>query len=282
MASPDQDSREGSTVSGTIRSLVCLGDSFTEGMCDQERTDGRYLGWADRVARALAVRAAEGGGSLSYANLAIRGKLLDQVVAEQLDLGISFAPDLVSFHAGPNDVLRPGVDQADLRRRYEAAVARLAGDRSVLVFTSIERAGGSGRFADYLSAKFARFNAGVREVAARHGLILVDLERERALTDRRLWAADRLHLNELGHSRVAAAVLERLGETDPELLGGAPGWWREPLPPKPPTRRRDDLAADVQWLGTHMLPWIGRRIRRVSSGDGLAPKDPRPRAVAAR
>jgi hypothetical protein len=29
----------------------------------------------------------------------------------------------------------------------------------------------------------------------------------------------------------------------------------------------------------HFVPWIGRRIRRVSSGDGLAPKERHPREI---
>jgi hypothetical protein len=42
----------------------------------------------------------------------------------------------------------------------------------------------------------------------------------------------------------------------------------------------DDLAADLQWVREHLLPWVGRRLRGVSSGDGRDPKDDRPRAVA--
>ena len=55
--------------------LVCVGDSFTEGVADDVRPDGEHLGWSDRVATALARTQA-----VEYANLAVRGKLLDQVV----------------------------------------------------------------------------------------------------------------------------------------------------------------------------------------------------------
>ena len=58
------------------RTFVALGDSFTEGLEDDLGPDGRHLGWADRVAAALATH--EGG--LRYANLAVRGKVLDEVV----------------------------------------------------------------------------------------------------------------------------------------------------------------------------------------------------------
>ena len=291
------------------RSFVALGDSFTEGMQDELGPDGRHLGWADRVAAALAVAT----GGVRYANLAVRGRLLDQVVDEQLPVALALTPDLVSFHAGPNDALRPRTDIAGVLRRYDTAVAQLRASSStgsastgsastgsastgsggtgsgstgsgstgsgstgsgsrVLLFTVLERAGGTGRTADRLAARFARFNDGVRATARRHSALLVDVGPVAALHDRRLWHEDRLHLSPEGHARVAAAVLETLGVADPALLGGAPGWWREPLPPGPLPRRRADLAADVRWVRRHFLPWVGRRVRGVSSGDGITPK----------
>jgi lysophospholipase L1-like esterase len=264
----------------TTTTLVCVGDSFTEGMSDELRPDGHHVGWADRAALGLAMLAARTGDDVAYANLAVRGKLLDQVVADQLPLVEQFGPTVTTFHAGPNDVLRRGTDLDDLYRRYDAAVARTAAASGrVLLFTSIGRAGGTGRVAQALADRFGAFNRNVREVAARHGADVVDLERVDVLTDRRLWHTDRLHLNVDGHERVAAAVLEALGVDDVDVLGGAPGWWRTPLPPAAPSRRRDDLAADAAWVREHLLPWVGRRLRGTSSGDGREPKDTEPRPV---
>ena len=272
MCSGTESEGEGGTV--VTARLVCVGDSFTEGMCDELRADGHYLGWADRVARSLAQVSASSGGQVEYANLAVRGKLLDQVVDEQVPVAVALAPSILTFHAGPNDVLRRGTDLADLFNRYDEAVrqAAVAGEQ-VVVFTSIGRAGGTGRLAQFLADRFARFNGNVRSVAERHGAWVVDLEAVDALTDRRLWHTDRLHLNAAGHTRVAAAVLERLGVEDSDILGGDAGWWREPLPPRPPARRRDDLARDVQWAREHLAPWVLRRIKGTSSGDGREPKD---------
>ncbi|HYN74845.1 MAG TPA: SGNH/GDSL hydrolase family protein [Candidatus Limnocylindria bacterium] len=255
--------------------FVATGDSFTEGLEDETGPSGRHLGWADRVADALAVK----HPGLRYANLAIRGRVLDQVVDEQLPVALAAASAddvlLVSFHAGPNDALRPRADLPDLLRRYDAAVAGLGAEgANVLLFTVIPRAGGSGRTAARLAARFETFNAAVRETASRHGCLLVDAGSVPALQDRRLWHEDRLHLVREGHRRVAAAVLEALGEQDPALLGGPVGWWRVPLPSRTPHRRTAALAADLRWAGVHLAPWVGRRLRGVSSGDGVPAKRP--------
>lgn len=256
--------------------LVCVGDSFTEGMCDEERVDGHHRGWSDRAAQALARQARAGGREgVAYANLAVRGKLLDQVVAEQLPVALGFGPDVLTFHAGPNDVLRRGTDLPDLFRRYDDALGLAASAAgTVVVFTAIPRAGGSGRLAALLAERIGGFNEAVRDAASRHGAVLVDMGAVDVLTDRRLWADDRLHLNPGGHRRVAAAVLEAMGVESPALLGGPPGWWRAPLPPPAPRRRAADLQEDVRWVRSHLVPWIGRRLRGVSSGDGMEPKEP--------
>lgn len=237
--------------------LVCVGDSFTEGLCDDLRPDGQYVGWADRVATSLA--------PVKYANLAVRGKLFDQILTDQVPAAKSLGFDVVTFHAGGNDVLRRGTDLDDLFARYNAAVADLSGHGQVLAFTCLTRAGGSGRLADLLAERFGLFNANVREVAARHGALLVDLEEIEALSDRRFWHGDRLHLNSEGHKRVAAAALDALGHDTGD-------WWRQPLPDRSRSRVAD-MRSDLGWVSGHFLPWLWRRARGVSSGDGRVAKD---------
>ncbi|MER2137399.1 MAG: SGNH/GDSL hydrolase family protein, partial [Arthrobacter sp.] len=54
---------------------VALGDSFTEGIGDPSpESPGGHRGWADRLAEELAA----GHDDFAYANLAIRGRLLNQ------------------------------------------------------------------------------------------------------------------------------------------------------------------------------------------------------------
>lgn len=257
---------------GPFGRFVALGDSFTEGMQDELGPDGRHLGWADRVAETLALAS----GGLAYANLAVRGRLLDEVVDEQLPSAIELGADLVSFHGGGNDVLRPNVDLDELGGRYDAAVARLrASGAQVVLFTVLERTGGTGRLSAHLAERIGRFNGRVvRPTAQRHGALLVDVGAVRALHDRRMWHEDRLHLVAEGHRRVAAAVLERLGIDDERALGGPAGWWRVPLERATPPGVPGAVAAEVRWVRRHLLPWVSRRIRGVSSGDGVTSKRP--------
>ncbi len=250
--------------------FIVLGDSFSEGLCDEFYPGThRYRGWADRLANSLA----EQNQDFTYANLAIRGKLLNQVLELQVvDALTQIIPGktLVSFHAGANDLLRPKYDGAFIAERYKSAVAQLTGaGAQVMLFTVIERAGGSGRTADRLAARFASFNVHVREAARLNGAIVIDAAEAHVLQDRRFWDADRLHLNSEGHRRVAEAIKVKLGlSTDLS--------WREPLPVNEPRKKVSekvsDLWEDLRWIQAFLLPWLWRRIRGRSSGDGRSPK----------
>src|SRR5579875_2532740 len=88
-----------------VEKFVALGDSFTEGLEDPDPRGG-YRGWADRFAEMLAIT----HPGLRYANLAVRGKMLGEVVTDQLPVALTMAPALVSVAAGGNDLLRPSAD----------------------------------------------------------------------------------------------------------------------------------------------------------------------------
>jgi lysophospholipase L1-like esterase len=250
--------------------LIVCGDSYSEGMSD-EIVNGQYRGWADRLADEMAKEVS----GFSYANLAIRGKLLKQVIDDQLPLALTYVtgPDtLFSFHAGANDALRPSYKPEVAAELYEEAVRSVAASgATVMLFTVLERTGNTGRGSDVWAARFGEFNKTVRRVGAEVGAIIVDANQETFFSDNRFLAFDRLHLNDEGHHRVAQALLERLGyQFDPA--------WRIPLPPAEPTPWLKKRAVSAIWFFTFALPWIWRRLRGKSSGDGRSAKYPTPTA----
>jgi lysophospholipase L1-like esterase len=250
-----------------IGSFVAIGDSFTEGLNDP-LPDGGFRGWADRVAAVLAERVP----GFRYANLAVRGKLLAEVIAEQLPRAVDMAPDLVSVAAGGNDILR-GTDVDILAARFDAGVARLqAAACRVVIFTGFDpRVFPVIRL---LRGRIAAYNMHLRGIADDRGADLVDLWSMRVLADPRMWSSDRLHLSSEGHRRVALRSCEILGVPQPED-------WRVPLPLAPLAQATGPAAVwvsarrqDLRWAKEFAMPWLNRRMHGTSSGAGLPPKRP--------
>ena len=158
---------------------VAIGDSFTEGVGDPDPSRPNGLrGWADRVAEVLAGRS-DGFG---YANLAIRGRKLGPILAEQLEPALALGPDLVTSYAGANDILRPRVDIDALATAYDEAVGRLVeSGATVVLFTAFD-AGGSAIYRP-VRGRFALYTEAVREISERHGTLLVDFWRMREYRD---------------------------------------------------------------------------------------------------
>ena len=257
----------GSNVPPAIDTFVAIGDSFTEGLNDPA-PGGGFRGWADLVAGTLAARRP----GFRYANLAIRGKLLGQVVAEQVPRAVELAPDLVSLAAGGNDILC-GTDVDELAALFEPAVAKLqaAGCR-VLIFTGFDPR--MFPVIRLLRGRIAAYNMHLRGIADDYGCDLVDLWSMRVLKDTRAWSPDRLHLTTEGHRRVALRTCEVLGMQVTED-------WRVPLTParraSGPAGRAPWLAArrqDARWAREYAAPWLRRRLGGGSSGDGVPPKRP--------
>ncbi|HEY3750951.1 MAG TPA: SGNH/GDSL hydrolase family protein [Pseudonocardiaceae bacterium] len=242
-------------------SFIAIGDSFTEGLNDPG-PDGHYRGWADRLAELLAARQAD----LTYANLAIRGKYLHQILEEQLPVALAAKPDLVAFCAGGNDILRPSCDPDTVAAAYEQAVVQLReAGADVLICTGFDTR--STPVLRHVRGRIATYNGHLWSIADRHGCKMVDLWSMRSLQDPRAFSEDRLHLTAEGHRRVALRAAEVLGvPTD--------GDWQEPWPVLPEVDWLNRRRADVRWTREHFLPWLGRHLRGRSSGDGLPPKRP--------
>ncbi|WP_246018500.1 SGNH/GDSL hydrolase family protein [Arthrobacter crusticola] len=228
---------------------VALGDSFTEGVGDPDPgSPGGVRGWADRVAEELAT----GRQDFAYANLAVRGLLLKQILEQQTGPALALEPDLITLSAGGNDMVFRDSDPDKLADRLDAGVGALSSSGATIVlFTGPDW--GSTPVLGRNRAKVALFNENIHAIASRHGALTAELWSLRQLEDRRMWDPDRLHLSPLGHYTVARAVLDVLQV--PHVL--------PPLDPGQHTHStwRQARAGDLQWTRTYLIPWAWGHLR---------------------
>jgi lysophospholipase L1-like esterase len=237
---------------------VAIGDSFTEGLGDT-LPDGSQRGWADLVAAGLAAAEKQ---TIQYANLAIRGRLLEPIVTEQLEAALALdpLPTLLSLNGGGNDMMRPGSDMSSLVGLTERALRRCA-DAGVRVLL-LSGADPSDRlpFGGMMRRRGEVLTEAIRPFADRFDLTFVDVFHDTEIRRAGYWSPDRLHLNAAGHRRVAGLVLSALGHpTEAHVI--------DPGPDEP---RR--VLSEARYYREHVLPWINRRLRGQSSGDARTGK----------
>lgn len=249
-------------------SYISLGDSHTEGMMDCE--DGQdaeapMVGWADRLAGELSARREENGlPPLRYANLAVRGKKLNQVAKEQFGRALAQKPALISVVAGGNDLIRPSADPDSLARRLESLVVQ-ARSRGIDVLMGTNADPKGSPIIAAMRPRVATFNTHIWSIARRHGCFVVDMWGLRTLRTRLAWAPDRLHLSTTGHQLVTQAALVALG--------------LQQVPPDFDAYQGQELtswtaAQHAQWAHNHFFPWVHRHLHGRSSGDGRPAKYP--------
>jgi lysophospholipase L1-like esterase len=241
-----------------VTRYVAIGDSFTEGLGDT-LPDGTERGWADLVAAGLAAGSATG---VSYANMAIRGRLLEAIVTEQLDAALSLdpPPTLLSLNGGGNDMLRPGSDVTRLVALTERALTRCA-EAGVRVLL-LSGADPSARlpFGGMLRRRAELLTDAVAGFVTRYDIVFVDMFHDQEIRRPGYWSADRLHLNANGHRRVAGLVLTALGHpTEAHVID----------PGVAESRR---VRTEARYYREHVLPWIQRRLKGESSGDARTGK----------
>lgn len=234
-------------------SFVAVGDSFTEGVGD-DLPDGRVRGWADLVAYGLAVASPE---PVTYANLAIRGRLLAPIAGAQMDAAIALRPELITINGGGNDIMRPKVSIDDVASQLIASADRAVAAGIHVVVTSGANPTRHIPLGARIEVRGDQLAAAVRSSLPREGVTFVDNWADRELTDLKYWSRDQLHLGALGHRRVAANILAGLEVPVPDFG------------PNPHDPARPRTAA---YWREYVLPWIGRRLTGRSSGDNREPK----------
>ncbi len=242
--------------------FVAIGDSFTEGIGDPEpEAIGGNRGWADRVAEVLSASTDD----FAYANLAVRGRLLQQISDEQVDAALALMPDLISVSAGGNDIIRPGTDPDEVANRFGDMITRLRRDGATVVMFNGPDIGMT-PVLRRVRGKVAIYNENLRAIAQRNDCVVADMWSLRELSDSRMWSPDRLHFSPIGHHTIAMMVLEALN-----VENGLRPLTPEPLPPRSWRQARGD---DAVWAREHLVPWVLRRLRGQSSGDNVTAKRP--------
>jgi lysophospholipase L1-like esterase len=239
---------------------VALGDSFTEGIGDPNPHSANGLrGWADLVAAQLS----QGNPNFRYANLGVRGRTMSDVIDHQVETAIQLKPDLTTIYAGMNDLLKLRTDLDTMMTRYADALARLkeAGTR-VVTFTAADI--GTVPVFRRLRGRAAIYNELLRAVVDDLGIELVDFWRFNEFRDARMWDSDRIHPSPLGHKQIAVRVLDVLGIS--HSLTDASGLSMDNWVPI------SRLRSDLYWVAAFAVPWVMRRLRRLTPGAGVEPK----------
>lgn len=246
---------------------MALGDSFTEGVGDPEpRSPGGLRGWADRVAEELSA----GHQDFAYANLAVRGRLLHQILDEQVGPALALQPDLITLNAGGNDLIFRRSDPDKLAIRLDEGLESLATTGATIVLFAGPDWGAT-PLLGLARGRIAIYNENLRIIAARHDAVIADLWALRQLTHPQMWDPDRLHFSPLGQHTIAMMVLDTL--SIPHTL--------EPMTPKdlPGHSWRQARTNDIIWAREHFAPWVLQRLKQRLSEDERRAKRPDPGPV---
>lgn len=246
----------------SVRRFIALGDSFTEGLNDELRPDGRNLGWADRFAAHLN----HIYPGLEYANIAVRGKKAGQVLHEQVPVAVEMRPDLVSLAIGVNDVLRARASMDQVAQSLRSSVHQLRASGARVLLFGFGDPSRRSRSMSTVRSRLVEYREATLTIAADYDCIVVDFWGRAVFDDDIFWSPDRLHLSAEGHALAAEAALEAMQLADDS--------WRTPRAEPPPIRLPRRVVQHAGWAAAHLSPWVMRRVRRVSSGDGITPKQP--------
>lgn len=247
-----------------IRSYVALGDSLSEGLGDFFFSHDRvHSGWTDRLATLLAKECEIRGESFKYSNQAIRGAKIADIMGPQLEAALALKPDLVTIMAGQNDLLSKEENLPVLEKKLRDGITRLQ-DAGIYVILSNTINPIHLMVFRPLAKLATKMTLMIERVASDMNVPVHDVHRIESLAAVSYWAEDMVHFSGPGHIKVANEAAKLLGLTfriseldDCEIAKPSRG----PI-------------GTSKWLLVHVVPFFWRRIRRVSSGDGLDPKLP--------
>jgi len=249
---------------GVYTRYVAIGDSQTEGLWDGDDSAG-LVGFADRLAAILDSQ----HPGLQYANLAVRGRRIRDVLDDQLPQAMSMRPDLISVCIGMNDVTRPGVFFDRALADLDVVHERLANSGATVLttmFPDIAQILPVGRL---IASRLRRLNEAIATAADRYDFRLVDLYHAASMFRPDMWSQDRVHASTKGHVLFAAAAAEALN------LPSSNHDWADASRAASPQSLRSRAYSQMLWTKNMFAPWLWREARGRSAGDNRVPKRPR-------
>jgi lysophospholipase L1-like esterase len=254
-------------VAGYSR-FVAIGDSQTEGLWDGDDTVG-LRGFADRLAELI-----DGHyPGLTYANLAVRGRRIRDLLDDQLPRALAMGPDLITVCIGMNDVTRPGPHFGHALAELADLHAQLARSDATVVTTTFPDIAQIIPIGRILAARVLRINDEIRKAADWYDFRLVDLYDAPSITEPDTWSADRIHGSPKGHALFAAAAAEALN------LPESNHDWAQSSDGAAPPSIRSRAYSQVLWTQNMLMPWMWRNVSCRSAGDGSTPRRPRLKAL---
>jgi phosphatidylinositol alpha 1,6-mannosyltransferase len=252
---------------------VAIGDSLTEGLCDESRQKpGQVRGWADRLSMLLMQSRDRQGDDrparLRYANLAVRSRTVADVLERQIPHALALRADLVTVLIGANDLTRGRPQPAQIADRLRGGILRLKeSGAEVLIVTPFIAPWPLLRV---LNRRTIRLAIELHRIADETGALLLDFTQDPDRIDERMWAADRVHLSSYGHRVLSYRAAAILGIPGASELGVLDALMHDDAP-----ETRIDRISTPAWIWTHVRPWAGRRARGRTAGDDRSPKHAR-------
>ena len=179
----------------------------------------------------------------------------------QLYKALSLQPDLVTVMAGSNDLLSKEDALPMLRNSYRQGLHQLlAAGADVVVANTINPL--HLNVFKPLRYRAERFSEMIEDVAAEFEIPVLDVYGIQDFKELMYWAEDMVHFSGHGHIAVAnqAAKLLDLNYRFPEL---------DPQELAPISR---SILETMAWVKRDVIPFFQRRLKGVTSGDGMDPK----------
>lgn len=188
--------------------FVMLGDSLAKGIGDPSEGYAT-LTVGERIAAALAASRPD----LTYVNLGERGLKAAEVRDSQLARARELRPDLVGVIAGLNDMFVEVFDVEPVKAVLEGIVTTLQeAGATVMTFEVLDLPGSFGEPMAEIDRRLRLLHEAVREIAAEHGTIHVDVYTQPWSRDRDCMSADYMHATMRGQALGASATIKALGE----------------------------------------------------------------------